>query len=89
MRSTERGWAGEIREVGSHRALAFLSAGADRKANAQGPVRGSYGLLKLLQRGVALETLGESESSLGAKVVGRDTASMGAQRRVLRRVNGR
>ena len=56
-----------------------MSAGADRKANAQGPVRGSCGLLELLQRGVALEALGESGSSLGAKAVARDTASMGAE----------
>ena len=32
MRSTERGWEGEIREVGCHRVFAFLSAGVDRKA---------------------------------------------------------
>ena len=53
--------------------------GADRKANAQGLVRGSCGLLELLQRGVALEALGESDSTLGAEVVGRDTAHMGAE----------
>mgnify|MGYP006130328813 CR=1 FL=1 len=32
-----------------------------------------------MQRGVALETHGESESSLGAETVGRDTASTGAE----------
>ncbi len=66
--------------------------GADRKANAQGPVRGSCGLLQLLQRGVALEALGKSGSSLGAKKVGRDTASEGQDgndERVGGRVNGR
>ena len=53
--------------------------GADRKANAQGPVRGSCGLLELLQRDVALEALGKSESSLRAKAVVAQTASMGAE----------
>ena len=43
------------------------------------PVRGPSGLLEGLQCGVALETLGESESSLGAEAVGRDTASTGAE----------
>jgi len=42
-------------------------------------VRGPGGLLELLQRGVALEALGESGSSLGAKAVSRDTACMGAE----------
>ena len=68
-----------------------VSTGADRKANAQGPVRGSCGLLELLQRGVALKALGESGSSLGAKKVGRDTASTGAEagaEAMLRRANG-
>ena len=53
--------------------------GADRKANAQGPVRGSCGLLELLQRGVALETLGKSKSCLRAEAVVAQTASMGAE----------
>ena len=53
--------------------------GADRKANAQGPVRGSCGLLELLQRDVALEALGKSESSLRAEAVVAQTASMGAE----------
>jgi len=56
-----------------------VSVGADTKANAQGPVRGSCGLLELLQRGVALEALGKSESSLRAEVVVMQTASMGAE----------
>ena len=47
-----------------------MSAGADRKANIRGLVREAGGLLERLQRGVALETLGESESSLGAEAVG-------------------
>ena len=54
--------------------------GADTKANAQELIREAGGLLERLQRGVALETLGESEqSSLGAEAVGRDTASTGAE----------
>ena len=56
-----------------------MSMGADRKANAQELIREAGGLLERLQRGVALETLGESESSLGAEAVGRDTASTGAE----------
>ena len=63
--------------------------GTDRKANALGPVRGSCGLLELLQRGVALEALGKSEPSLGAEAVVAQTASMWEQRWVLRRVKGR
>ena len=66
-----------------------MSRGADRKANAQGPVRGSCGPLELLQRGVALEALGKSESSLRAEAVVTQTASMGEQRWVLRRVKAR
>ena len=53
--------------------------GADTKANAQELVREAGGLLERLQRGVALEALSESESSLGAEAVGRDTASTGAE----------
>ena len=53
--------------------------GADTKANAQELIREAGGLLERLQRGVALETLGESESSLGVEAVGRDTASTGAE----------
>ena len=45
-----------------------MSTGADS--------RGS-GLLERLQRGVALEALGESGSSLGTEFVERETASMG------------
>ena len=56
-----------------------MSTGADTKANAQGPVRGSCGLLELVQRGVALEALGKSESSLRAEAVVTQTASMGAE----------
>ena len=42
-------------------------------------VRGPGGVLELSQRSVALETLGESGCSLGAKAVSRDPASMGAE----------
>ena len=35
--------------------------------------------IERLQRRVALEALSESESSLGAEAVGRDTASTGAE----------
>ena len=56
-----------------------VSTGADTKANAQELIREAGGLLERLQRGVALETHGESESSLGAETVGRDTASTGAE----------
>ena len=55
-----------------------MSAGADTKANAQELIREAGGLLERLQHGVALETLGESESSLGVEA-GRDTASTGAE----------
>ena len=55
-----------------------MSAGADRKANIRGLVRAPSGLLELLQRGVALEALGESGSSFGTEPVSRETASMGA-----------
>ena len=56
-----------------------VSMGADRKANTKARVRGPCGLLEGSQRGVALEALGESDSTLGAEVVGRDTARMGAE----------
>ena len=62
--------------------------GADTKANAQELIREAGGLLERLQRGVALETLGESESSLGAEAVGRDTASMRVEAEA-EHVNGR
>ena len=53
--------------------------GADRKVNTGGLIRAPSGLLQRLQRRVALEALGESGASLGAKAVARDTASMGAE----------
>ena len=53
--------------------------GADTKANTRELVREAGGLHERLQHGVALEALGESGSSLGAKLVGRDTAIMGAE----------
>ena len=52
--------------------------GADTKTNSQ-LVRAPGGLLERLQRGVALETLGKSSSSLRTEAVGRETASMGAE----------
>ena len=67
--------------------FAFVSAGADTKANTREPVRAPSGLLEQSQRGVALEALGESSSSFGTEAVPRETASMGAGA-VLRSVNG-
>jgi len=55
-----------------------VSTGADS--------RGS-GLLERLQRGVALEALGESSSSLGTEFVERETASRWGKGRVLRSVS--
>ena len=52
--------------------------GADAKANTLELVREVGGLLERLQRGVALESLGESGSAFGAKFVVRETASMEA-----------
>ena len=52
--------------------------GADTKANTRELVRAPGGLLERLQRGVALEALGESSSSFGTEAVPRETASMGA-----------
>ena len=56
-----------------------VSMGIDTKANTQESVRAPGGLLERLQRGVALEALGESNSSLGTEAVERETASMGAE----------
>jgi len=53
-----------------------VSTGADRKGKHSGAlVRAPSGLLQRLQRRVALEALGESGSSLGAKAVASQTAS--------------
>ena len=72
MRDCERGAGGGNGErVGA-------SMGADTKTNSQ-LVRAPGGLLERLQRGVALETLGESSSSLRTEAVVRETASMGAE----------
>ena len=65
-----------------------MPRGDDTKASTRELVREAGGLLERLQRGVALETLGESESSLGAEAVGRDTASMRAEAEA-EHVNGR
>ena len=51
-------------------------------------VRAPSGLLQRLQRRVALEALGESDSSLGAEAVASQTASRGVWL-VVRSVNGR
>ena len=53
--------------------------GADTKANTRGPVRAPGGLLERLQRGVALDALSESSSSLGTEAVVSQTASTGAE----------
>ena len=53
--------------------------GADTKANTRELVRAPGGPLERSQRGVALQALGESNSSLGTEVVVRETASMGAE----------
>ena len=53
--------------------------GADTKANTRELVRAPGGPLERSQRGVALQALGESSSSLGTEVVVRETASMGAE----------
>ena len=52
--------------------------GADAKANTRELVREAGSLRERLQRGVALESLGESGSSFRAESVTGETASMGA-----------
>ena len=52
--------------------------GADTKTNTLALVLVPSGPLQRLQRGVALEALGESGSSFRAESVFRETASMGA-----------
>ena len=52
--------------------------GADTKANTRELVREAGSLRERLQRGVALESLGESGSSFRAEFVPGETASMGA-----------
>ena len=89
MRSTERGCAGEIREVGSHRVFAFLSAGVDTKANTLELVRVPSSLLQRLQRGVALESLCDRGCSFGTEPVVFKTAEEGFGGGVVSRVNGR
>ena len=58
--------------------LAFVSAGADAKANTRELVRVPGGPLERLQRRVVLEALRESGSSFGTEVVVSQTASTGA-----------
>ena len=59
--------------------FANMSAGADRKANTRESLRATGGVHKRWQRGVALQALGESGCSLGAKFIPRETASTGAE----------
>ena len=59
--------------------FAFVSVGADTKANTLELVRVPSSPLQRLQRGVALESLGESGSCFRAEAVARETASMGAE----------
>ena len=70
MRSRERGWAGEIREVGFHRVFAFLSTGADTKSNTRGggaPERGHGAPLeRLAQLGYALGGVGAAAATINA-----------------------
>ena len=56
-----------------------VSTGADKKANTRELVRARGGLLERVQRGVALEALGESSYSFGTEVVGSQTASTRAE----------
>ena len=51
--------------------------GDDTKANTLEPVGVPSSLLQRLQRGVALKSLGDSGSSFRAKLVFRETVSMG------------
>ena len=59
--------------------FAFVSMGADTKANTRELVRGPDGLLERLQRRVAPETLRESGSSFGTEVVSPQTAGRSAE----------
>ena len=63
--------------------------GADTKANTRELVLAQGGLLDGLQRGVALEALGESGSCFGTEFVPPQTANMGAEAGAVRGVNGR
>ena len=66
-----------------------MSTGADRKAKTWELVRVPGRLLDGLQRGVALEALGESGSCFGTEFVPPQTANMGAEAGAVRGVNGR
>ena len=63
MRSTGRGWAGEVREVGCYRVFAFLSAGADTKANALG----AGGALELLEHAILLDAARDDDGGRDAE----------------------
>ena len=76
--------------MGSHRVFAFLSARAlTQKQTLWSWFECRAALLQRLQRGVALESLGESGSSFGAESVVPKTASMGAGAGAEGCVNGR
>ena len=75
----KEGMSGDVREVGCCRVFAFLSAGADTKANTRELVRARSSLLERLQRRVALEALGERGSSIGTEVVATETAGVGSR----------
>ena len=63
--------------MGCHRVFAFLSAGADTKANTLELVREAGGLLERLQRRVALEPLCKRGSPFGTEIVELETAGVG------------
>ena len=63
--------------VGCHRVFAFLSMGADTKANTLELVREAGGLLERLQRQVALEARCNRGSSFGTELVVLKTAGVG------------
>ena len=59
--------------------VASMSTGADRRGTQSAEVRAAGGVLERLQRGVALEALGESGCSFGTEVVPNEAASTGAE----------
>ena len=73
MRSTERGWAGEITEVGSHRALAFLSAALTEKRAVWGGDALERGHGAPLER---TAQLGDALSGVGAVAILIDAAEL-------------
>ena len=73
---------------GKAKVFAFVSMGADTKANTRELVREAGSLLEQLQRRVAVEALSESGASLGAEAGVAQTASRGVWL-VVRSVNER